>query len=92
MSKYVPVSTANVICASDELNALPEESVVRNIMFGVVFERQTENDGSLMWASIYGEPRSGISLPVLLLWHPDWEQPSDDDATTHQPALGKGIS
>lgn len=57
----------------EQLDALPEQSVIRNDMFGVVFEREIENDGTAIWASIHGEPRTSVSLPATLLWHPDWE-------------------
>jgi hypothetical protein len=57
-----------------DLDALPEQSVVRNIAFGVVFESAVENDGSVIWRSPNGLEKSTVMLPALLVWHPDWTQ------------------
>lgn len=56
----------------EQLDALPEQAVVRNIAFGVVFEKTIENDGKEWWDSIHGELRASVSLPALLIWHPEW--------------------
>lgn len=57
-----------------DLDSLPEQSVVHNIAFGVVFESGAENDGAVIWRSPNGLEKSTVMLPALLLWHPDWAQ------------------
>lgn len=57
-----------------DLNALPEQSVVRNCAFGVVFEMTLENDGTVVWRSPNGLKQPTVMLPAYLLWHPAWEQ------------------
>ncbi len=63
---------ARTITTIEQLDALPEQTVIVNLMFSVVFEREAENDGTMLWASIHGEPRTSVSLPALLLHHPEW--------------------
>lgn len=59
----------------EQLDALPEQAVVRNIAFGVVFECTVENDGSVVWSSTSGLERPTVMLPALVIFHPDWSQP-----------------
>lgn len=59
----------------EQLDALPEETLILNLMFGVVFERVIENDGTALWQGIHGDPRPSVSLPALLIHHPDWSRP-----------------
>lgn len=63
---------ARTIRTGAQLDALPEQSVVRNMAFGVVFECTVENDGSVIWSSPVGLRVSTVVLPALLIAHPDW--------------------
>lgn len=75
------------ITTLEQLDALPEQTVIRNVMFGVVFECVVENDGTYLWQGIHGEPRTSVSLPALVLHHPSW--PELKPSTTAQLALGE---
>lgn len=66
---------ACTIRTAEQLDALPEQSVVRNMAFGVAFECEVENDGSIIWASPGGLRVTAVMLPALLIWHPGWVKP-----------------
>lgn len=57
----------------EQLNSLPEQTVILNLMFGVVFELAIENDGTAAWYAIHSDvPRPSVTLPALLIHHPQW--------------------
>ncbi|MEH3142514.1 MAG: hypothetical protein PGN37_20545 [Mycobacterium kyogaense] len=64
---------ACMIRTVEQLAALPEQSVVRNIAWGVTFERVVQNDGTVQWWSPAGLRQDTVMLPALLVWSPDWE-------------------
>lgn len=61
----------------EQLDTLPPGSVIRDGLsepdFGCVFEKSSDGEGEVPWW-YDGSPHeiSDISLPALLVWHPDW--------------------
>lgn len=55
----------------EELDALPEQSVVQNELFGVVFEKVIQTGGAESWWSPGGLREPTVMLPARLLWTPE---------------------
>lgn len=54
----------------EELDSLPEASVVRSDNFGVVFEKSIAIGGADVWISLGAREYSTVALPATVLWSP----------------------
>lgn len=64
------------ITSVGELDALPDGSIVRCAIGSAWRKGNTYTPAEPWWCagSEVEEPSSAITLPALLLWHPDWAQ------------------